>query len=274
MNSTWPNILARRDLVRELTVSELRSRTAETRLGWVWWLVDPLIMMLIYWGVVVGIFGRGQSYSPYPVFILCALLPWKHFSSGLSNAAKVLRNNEGLIKSIAFPTMVLPLANVLAGFAYFLFGMLVLLGAALAFGLPMGESLIQLPALMALQLLLVTSFSLVATSFGALIRDLSGFLTHLLRVGFYFSPTLYGVDMVRERVEAGALGDSALAAAGPDLFMLNPFAILIHGYRQAIFFGGWLEPRWWAVLVLEAALLFLLGQAVYRYFDKRVIKFL
>lgn len=274
MNSTWPNIVMRRDLIRELTLSELRSRTAETRLGWVWWLVDPLIMMLIYWGVVVGIFGRGASYDPYPVFILCALLPWKHFSSGLTHASKVLRNNEGLIKSIAFPTMILPIANVAAGMAYFLFGLVVLIVAAVAFGRPLGASLVQIPALMAFQLLLVTSFSLVATCFGALIRDLTGFLTHVLRVGFYFSPTLYGVDMVRERVAGGALGDGAFAELVPTLYMMNPFAILIHGYRQALFFGGWLEPVWWGVLAAQAIVLFLVGQTVYRYFDKRVIKFL
>jgi ABC-type polysaccharide/polyol phosphate export permease len=274
MNSTWPNIVARRDLIRELTLSELRSRSAETSLGWVWWLVDPLIMMLIYWGVVVGIFGRGKNYAPYPVFILCALLPWKHLSSGLTQAARVLRMNEGLIKSIAFPTMILPMANVLAGFTYFLFGLIVLVGSALAFGRPMGESLVQLPALMAFQLLLVTSFSLVATCLGALIRDLEGFLVHLLRVGFYFSPALYGVEMIRDRLGRSALGHGVLGEWLPTLYMMNPFAILIHGYREAIFYGGWLEPRWWGVLAAESVLLFLAGQAVYRYFDKRVIKFL
>jgi len=274
MNSTWPNILARRDLIRELTVSELRSRTAETRLGWVWWLVDPLIMMLIYWGVVVGIFGRGKSYDPYPVFILCALLPWKHFSSGLTNASKVLRSNEGLIKSIAFPTIILPIADVAAGFAYFLFGLVVLIVASLVFGRPIGASVVQLPGLMAFQLLLVTSFSLVATCFGALIRDLTGFLTHVLRVAFYFSPTLYGIDMVRDRIAGGALGEGLAAQLVPTLYMLNPFAILIHGYREALFFGGWLEPRWWLVLAAESVVLFGIGQSVYRYFDKRVIKFL
>jgi ABC-type polysaccharide/polyol phosphate export permease len=80
--------------------------------------------------------------------------------------------------------------------------------------------------------------------------------------------------MVRERVAAGALGDSAWAEWIPTLYMLNPFAILIHGYREALFFGGWLEPVWWGVLAAEALVLFGVGQAVYRYFDKRVIKFL
>jgi ABC-type polysaccharide/polyol phosphate export permease len=269
MDSTWPNILARRDLLRELTLTELKSRTAETRLGFVWWLVDPLVMMGIYWLVVVAIFGRGAHYAPYPVFVLCALLPWKHLQSGLADAAKLLRNNEGVIKAIPFPTMVLPLANVLSGFLYFLAGLAVLLAAALAAGRPAGLSLLQLPALMVAQLLLVSSASLVATCLGALIRDLQGFLTHVLRVLFYASPTLYGTDLVAER-----LGGEGLRAFVPSLYMLNPLAILIEGYRQAIFYGGFLEARHWVVLAAEAAALFALGQRIYRHYDRRVIKFL
>lgn len=271
MDSTWPNIVARRDLIRELTLSELRSRSAESRFGWVWWLIDPLIMMLIYWGIVVGIFGRGASYAPYPVFVLCALLPWKHLQSALSAAAKLLRNNEGVIKAIPFPTMVLPMSNVLAGLAYFLAGLVVLVAAALLSGRPLGASLLQLPALMAAQLLLVTAASLIATCFGALIRDLSGFLTHVTRVGFYFSPTLYGFDLVRERA-AGLPG--VWAELVPVLYMLNPFAILIEGYRSALFRGDFLAAPHWAVLAVETALLFAVGQRVYRYYDRRVIKFL
>jgi len=271
MDSTWPNIVSRRDLLRELTLSELRSRSADSRLGWLWWLIDPLIMMLIYWGIVVGIFGRGHHYQPYPVFVLCALLPWKHLQSALTNAAKLLRNNEGVIKAIPFPTMVLPLSNVLAGFSYFLAGMVVLLAAALVAQLPLGVSLIQIPALMAAQLLLVSALSLVATSFGALIRDLSGFLTHVTRVLFYACPALYGVDLVRER--AASLG-GWLGEWIPTLYMLNPFAILFEGYRQAIFYGGFLEGRYWVVLTLEAVVMFAFAQRIYRYYDRRVIKFL
>src|SRR5574338_411138 len=271
MDSTWPNLVARRVLLRVLVVSQLRSATAESRLGWLWWLIDPLIMMLIYWGIVVGIFGRGGHYKPYPVFVLCALLPSKHFQSALASAAKLLRLNEGVIKAIPFPTMVLPLADVLAGLAYFVAGLVVLLLAALAWGCPLGGALVQLPALMAAQLLLVTSCSLVATSFGALIRDLSGFLTHITRVLFYFCPTLYGLDMILDRAQHlhGRLG-----AWLPTLYMLNPFAILIEGYRQAIFYGAFLAPHHWAVLAVECVAMFAIGQRVYRYYDRRVIKFL
>jgi len=274
MISSFSNLVARRDLLRELTLSELRSQSQETRLGWVWWLVDPLIMMLIYWAVVVGLFGRGERYEPYPVFILCALLPWKHLASSLNASAKVLRSREALIKSIPFPTMALPLTIVAAAFSNFLFGLAVLLAAAWAFGRPLGTPLAQLPALMALQLVLVTGLGLVVSCLGALVRDLAGFLTHLLRVGFYLSPTLYGLDLVRERAAEQALAGSPLADWIPTLYTLNPFVPLITGYRDALFYGRFMEPSLWVWLVVASGLLLFAGFRLYQVFDRRVIKFL
>ena len=274
MNSNWTNLVARRDLVRELTLSELRSQSQRTSLGWLFWLVDPLVMMLIYWAVVVGIFGRGARYDPYPVFLLCALLPWKHLTASLGKASNVLRGREALIKSIPFPTMALPVTVVLAAFWNFLCGLVVLIGAAMVFGRPMGASLVQLPALVALQLVLVTGLALAVACAGALVRDLSGFLGHILRVGFYASPTLYGVDMVADRLLGATWRGWPAGEWLYALYLANPFASLITGYRDAVFYGEFLDARFWLVLCAEAGILLLLGYRLYRHFDRRVIKFL
>lgn len=273
MTSNFANLYARRDLLRELSLSELRSSANETSLGWLWWLLDPLFSMLIYWAVVAGIFARGGHYAPYPVFILCAILPFKHFRSTVDSSCKLLRSREALIKSVPFPTMVLPLALVFSNFLYFLFGMVVLMLAAALWGRPLGPALVQLPALMSLQVLLVAGASLAVAAFGALVRDLSGFMGHLLRVFFYACPTLYGVDMVVDRFKAERLGH-AFADWFPTIYMLNPLAVLFTGYRDAIFYGRFLEPHHWLVLVVTSVLIFAFGYRVFQHFDRRVIKFL
>ena len=79
-----------------------------------WWLVDPAVMMLIYWAVVVGVLDRGERWAPYPIFVLCGLLPWKHLTCSVNRATTVLASSEGLIKAIPFPTMVLPLAPAIS----------------------------------------------------------------------------------------------------------------------------------------------------------------
>lgn len=274
VTSSFANIVMRRDLLRELTLSELRSSASESRLGWVWWLIDPLVTMLIYWFVVVGILGRGQQWAPYPVFILCALLPFKHFSGALSSACKLLRSREGLIKSVPFPTMILPLSQVLSGFGYFLFGLMVLLSAAWIWGRPITPALAQLPALMSLQILLAAGVALAVSAWGALVRDLSGFMGHAQRILFYLSPTLYGIDLVQERFGKGALSGSGVVAYLPDLFMLNPLAVLFTGYRHAIFYGTWLEGRHWAWLTFTSVAIFAFGYRTFQRYDRRVIKFL
>lgn len=264
MLSNWHNLMARRDLLKELIVSELRTQTHGTLLGWLWWLVDPLVMMLIYWAVVVGVMGRGEAYAPYPIFVLCGLLPWKHMSYSVNRATSVLANSEGLIKAIPFPTMVLPLGRVGSGFICFLFGLVVLLVGAALWGCPLTVSLVQLPALLLAQLLLVAGLSLSVAAIGVMLRDLSVAMNHLLRVGFYLSPIIYGLDMVREK----------LPEPWATIYLLNPFVILVEGYRAAVFRGEFLAMNYWPILFAEAAVVFLGGFAIYRHYDRRVIKFL
>ena len=50
--------------------------------------------------------------------------------------------------------------------------------------------------------------------------------------------------------------------------------ILIEGYRRAILYGDFLAAPHWAVLAVESLVLFAIGQRIYRYYDRRVIKFL
>jgi ABC-type polysaccharide/polyol phosphate export permease len=286
MISNVTNLLARRDLLRELVRSELRSSTAETKLGWLWWFLDPLLLMLIYWAIVVGILGRGkEQYAPYPVFLLCAIITWKHFASAAGTSTKILRVKEPLIKAIPFPTMVLPLSQVLSNFLFFSFGIAVVFVASILAG---GKNhsgdyapLVQVPALMVLQIVIVAGFALPLSCFGVLLTDLSGLIVHLLRIGFYVSPGLFGIDMVKDALkrldpkaaEIAWLPEN-LSAILFSVYMLNPFAILITGYRNAIFYGQYLEGRYWLILAVEAVILFFIGYRIFQHYDRRVIKFI
>jgi len=268
---------ARRDLVWELTWNELRGQVAGKRLGWIWWLADPLLMMLVYWAVVVGLLGRGRAaYSPYPIFLLCALVTWKHVSRSVQRATGVLRRREGLIRSVPFPTGVLPLAETLSGFALALGGYVVVALGALVFA---GEHhsgrllpWLQVPLLMAFQVLAVGGLCLALAPCGARFRDLESVAAHVLRVAFYVSPGLFGIDLVREKL-VEALGAAAGSAAF-FAYLLNPFAVLITGYRDAFFYGRFLEPAYWALLAATSLGCLLLGYAVFRRHDDDLVKLL
>jgi ABC-type polysaccharide/polyol phosphate export permease len=277
MISNLRTLTGRRDLLWQLVVTDLRASTAQTFFGWLWWLIDPLLMMVIYWIVVAKLLGRGLgSYDPYPVFILSGLIAWKHLATSVSKSTKVLRSRESLIKSVPFPTMVLPLSVVLSGFAYFLFGFIVVLGAAFLFSnanhsgdwLP----LIQLVPLMLGQVAVTTGICLILSCFGVLLRDLEMFASYALRVAYYLSPGLFGVDLVHDKLVAAygtSTGETLL-----DVYMLNPYAVLLQGYREAIFYGRFIPAMWWVMLAVEATVVLYIGYLVYQHYDRRVIKFL
>jgi len=277
MISNWRNLVVRKDLLRELAVTELRTSTAQTKLGWLWWLVDPFLMMLIYWVIVVELFGRGKDmYAPYWLYIFFGLVTWKHLAGATTRSAHLFASKKGLIRSVAFPTMVLPLASTIAGFVLFLFGFVTLGVMAVVADLRDHSGallpLLQVIPLALLQLLVVAAVAVPISCLGVVYRDFGGLIPHLLRLGFYLSPGLYGVDLVESGLSR-KFGEST----GEVLFgayMLNPFAIIISGYRDAIFYGRFMEPHYWAVLIVETVLLLALGNRIFQHYDRRVIKFL
>jgi ABC-type polysaccharide/polyol phosphate export permease len=277
MISNWTNMMARRDLLRELVTTELRVSTAQTRLGWLWWLLDPLLMMLIYWVILVKLLGRGSAaYEPYWIFIFFGLVTWKHLTNAAVRASGVLNAKKGLIKSVAFPTMVLPVSSSITAFAFFLFGFAILVVMLIVAPLP-GHSgdllpIVQVPLLMVFQLLLVAAVALPLCCLGAIYRDFNGLVPHLLRLGFYLSPGLFGVDLVQDGL-SGKFGE-VWGERLYYLYMLNPFAVIIAGYREALFYGTFMAPGWWGVLLVETVLFLWLGYLIYQHYDRRVIKFL
>ena len=277
MLSNTTNVLARRDLLRVLVSAELRASTAQRKLGWLWWLIDPLLMMLIYWGIVVGLFGRGRAeYDPYWVFIFFGLLAWKQISQCLSKATDSLRSHRSLIRAVPFPTVILPLASLFSSFVHFLagFGVLGVMATLAPSPLHSGSllPLLQLPLLFLLHITVLAGLVMVVACYGLIFRDLSGLMPHLLRIGFYFSPALFGPDLVEATLSQRMPQPLAELAYG--LFMLNPFALVMTGYRASVFYGQFLPMANWGVLVAEAAISLVIGYRVYQHHDRRVIKFL
>ncbi|MCP4902530.1 MAG: phosphate ABC transporter permease [bacterium] len=270
MISSVRNVVARRDLIWALFRGELQSGSAESRLGWLWWLLDPLLMIGVYWFFKVLVFGAGK-YDPYPVFVGVALLTWRHLSTSVARSVKILRTNEALVKAVPFPTVVLPIAQSFSQFFYFSISLFVLTVIALAVGQPITPVLLQLPLLAALQLVLVAGLCMALSCVGVLVRDLEIALGHALRIGWYLSPGIYGVDLLVEKLQSKA--SPALAEGAIELYMMNPFAILFSGYRGALIDPHWLSPHRWGILTVEAVVVLLVGYWMYRYFDRRIIKF-
>jgi ABC-type polysaccharide/polyol phosphate export permease len=250
-------IWSRRRLIRYLVQADLKKKGADTILGNVWWVLDPLLQMLVYVLLVSVILDRKQQ--DYPLFIFAAILPWKWFTTAVGDAITSVSSQDRLIKQLQFPKIVLPTAATVAGVVNFAFGFLALAGLLAIFYRDRATPyLALLPVIAAVQFAFTLAVAYAASAVNVFYRDVGNVSRHALRLWFYLSPGLYGVATL----QSIAVNHKILI----ELMSFNPFFVLFNAYRAVIYDKT--APDWTSLLVLFVASLGLL--ALTTVFFKRV----
>jgi ABC-type polysaccharide/polyol phosphate export permease len=217
---------SRRQLVRYLVQADLKKKGADSLLGNLWWVIDPLLQMLVYVVLVEIIFAKKQE--AYPLFVFAAILPWKWFSSSLGDAITSVSGQDKLIKQVHFPKLVLPTAAMVAGIANFAFGLIPLLALMILwYPEKLSLNLLFIPLIAVVQLTFTAALGFVAGAINVFYRDIGNVSRHILRLWFYLSPALYGVTTL-----------ASLAESHPSMYRameLNPFFTLLLAYRKVIY---------------------------------------
>ena len=238
-------VLSRRRLVRYLVQAEVKKRGANTLLGNIWWVLDPLLLMAVY-VVLVTIITR-RSIPDYPLFLFAAILPWKWFSTAVVDATGSVVNQHRLVRQIAFPKIVLPLAATSAAVVGFAFGLIPLAAIMLLYPERLSPLVLLIPLIAVVQYVFTLAVALLVAAGNVFVRDLGNVMRHLLRLWWYLSPGLYSLAL---------LDEVDLFDAHPWLRTLieaNPFAVLFEAYRSVIYGtldGPPVMPDWGSLGVL------------------------
>lgn len=216
-------IWSRRMLIRYLVQADMRKKGADSLLGNIWWLLDPLLQLAVYVVLVQIVF---QVRIPdYALFIFSAILPWKWFNAALNDAIMSVTSQERLIKQVKFPKLVLPTAAVMAGVINFGFGLITMFGLMLVFYADrLSPYLLWIPLIAAVQLVFTMAAAYVVAAVNVFFRDLGNLARHGLRIWFYMSPGLYSIDRL-----------TSLSPVLATVVWFNPFTILFESYRAVIY---------------------------------------
>lgn len=220
-------VASRRRLIRYLVQAEIKKRGVNTVLGNLWWVLDPLLLMLVYMVLVAIISTR--SIPDYPLFLFAVILPWKWFSVAVTDSANSVVSQQRLIKQIAFPKLVLPVASTTAGVVGFIFGLIPLGGMMLLYGDRLSYYPVFIPVIAAVQFVFTLAVGILVAAGNVFVRDLGNVIGHLLRLWWYVSPGLFSLAILDE-VEL--FQQSPLLQT---LVNANPFAILFEAYRSVIY---------------------------------------
>jgi ABC-type polysaccharide/polyol phosphate export permease len=265
------DVRSRRRLVGYLVRADIKKKGADTFLGNLWWVLDPLLQMLVYVVFVSIIFQRPTP--DYPLFVLAAILPWKWFTSSVNDATTSVTGSGQLIRQIQFPKIVLPMASTSAAVVGFAFGLIPLLAIMLLYPHRISAYLLLIPVVAVVQFLFTLGVSFIVAGVNVFFRDLGNVLRHFLRLWFYLSPGLYSLQMLEE---------SGVFAQNPAILrilQLNPFATLFESYRAVIYgdpVGGPHPPDWASLgaLALVSLLLIAVGGVIFKRLEPMFAKVL
>lgn len=124
MPSTLSELWRRRHLLWVLTTSNIKRTNKYTALGWLWRLLDPVLLAVVYYVLVSILFTR-RGHQPFALYLIIGLVSFKAFNEAVVLSAAVIRGRAAIVHSVAFPKIVLPLSLVFSSAFFFLFSLVV-----------------------------------------------------------------------------------------------------------------------------------------------------
>ena len=239
---------------------DLKVRYAGSALGYIWSVLDPLLMSLVYYVIFTKIFKRGGiGEDPYMVFLLCGQLPWQWFNTGVTSAARALRTEAQMVRSTNVPRELWIVRTVASSGVQYLLSLPVLAAFALGYLKAPHKEIVLMPVAMLLEAVLLIGIGLILSPLTILVPDIDRLIRIGLRIGFYMSPVLYSLNNVAKVKKLHTV------------FSLNPLAGILSLYRAAFFPG---ELRWAYVLhaTIGSLIVLIVGLFVFARLERAVLK--
>lgn len=225
-----------RALLYYLVVRELRARYKNSVLGFLWSLLNPLLMMLVF-TVVFSLLNPNSSVERPAIYILCGLLPWNYFSAGVMTSIGSIVGNSNLVKKAYFPREVLPISSVLAQLVNFLLAFVVLFVLLLIFQTNFSPRLWMLPFVIVLQTSFIIGVALLLSAVNVYYRDTMMIMDVVILAWFFLTPVFYPLDILPRSYEWFGLEWNVHRL----MYILNPMASLINTYRDLLYLGAYTE---------------------------------
>lgn len=214
-----------RELLTFLIWRDVQVRYKQTLFGAAWAVLQPLLLMTVFWVFLGRLANVPSEGVPYTIFAFAALVPWTLFAQSVQGSTLSLVGSANLVSKVYFPRLLLPMASVGSYLIDFLIAFALLIGMMAIYGTTPTGAIVWLPAfiLLAIAAALAVGFTLAALN--ARYRDIQYAVPFLVQVWLFLSPVAYPSSLVK--------GDWAI------VYGLNPMAGVVEGFR-------------WALLGLEA----------------------
>ncbi len=220
--------------------SDLKAEVAGSFLSWMWWILDPLLYMLVYSFVAVFVFNSKEPY--FPVFVFIGLNVWTFFSKVVKSGVKLIQGKKSIVTKVYIPKFVF-IFDKIGVFGFKMFVSFALTAVfMIIYRVPVTWKALWVIPLFLLLFIITYAVTTIITHFGVFVEDLLNVITVVLQLGFYVSGIFYSI-------ESRILPKSEIL--GTLLINCNPIALIMTDMRNVLLYNG--EPHYislaiWAVV--------------------------
>ena len=207
--------------------NELKSRFANSKLGGLWMIINPLSQVLIYALVLSNVLaaklpGVDSQYA-YAIYLMAGLLAWNLFSEIISRSLNLFIEQGNLMKKMSFPRITLPTIVVGSCTLNNMLLFVSMLGIFLLLGHQFNPAMFWLLPLTGLVVMMAIGIGLILGVMNVFMRDISQVVPIFLQVGFWFTPIVYPLNIIPESYR--------------HLMDYNPMYHVTNAYQQILVYG-------------------------------------
>jgi lipopolysaccharide transport system permease protein len=223
-----------RELIRNLTVVELKNRYQNTALGFIWSLLSPLLLALVLYFVFRYMFGQKAD---FPAYLLVGLMTWRFFANGTTSSINSIVGKPSLVTKVYIPREILVLSNVLSNLISSLLEFIVIIPILFIVLGKLPDTIFLFPLIFLIYFWFVYGASLFLSALFVYFRDLNQIWEVLVNVLFFLSPIIYPMVEISEKTLP--------------YYQLNPLTEFIFIFRDVMMYGN--LPSLYALSISIAA---------------------
>jgi len=209
------------DLIRILTISDLRVKYQSSVLGFLWSLLNPFLMLLVLYVVFSGLYN--QSSTDFILYLFVGITSYRFFSNGTSASVQSIVSKANLVTKIYIPRKILVFSIMLSGLISAMLEFLILFALLIIFMAPITFNYLLFPVITLVYFGIVYGIALALGALYVFYRDLNQIWEVVISIGFFLSPIIYPVTVIPEHLLK--------------YYMLNPITIIMQMYRDILLYG-------------------------------------
>lgn len=259
--SIFPDIkelIRYKDLFLTLSWRDFKVRYAQTTIGLLWAFLQPLVTIIIL-SMVFGKFVGVETPVPHLLYTVAGMSVWTYFSYVLTNSGNSIISNQGMVKKIYFPRLIIPLSKAIVGLIDFGITLLILLALMVYYKVFPTSNVWLAPVFLFIGMIAALGGGIWLSALTVRYRDFQHVVPFIVQIGLYVTPIAYPAEYATKHLPSWASA----------IYFLNPMAGVIQGFRWSLFGGEAPGQMFWISLIM-VLIIFISGLFYFRKIEDEI----